>query len=109
MTRFDLLGILERQSQPISCARIAVLTGVRGCHSRSFQADLATRLRWLYRWGLLRRRNVSNRRGWGKRPKYLWTLSVRGRTRLEWARRRDLVDSFKQALAEIVTESPGLR
>ena len=108
MTRFDLLAILETQSSPISCARIAVLSGSRRCHRRSFQADLATRLRRLYRWGLLRRRDVSKRNflgGWGKRPKYLWSISARGRERLAWARRRNLVELFKQAFANAGTES----
>src|SRR6266536_2149689 len=36
---------LAAQSRPICCARIAELTGKCGWHRRSFQADLATRLR----------------------------------------------------------------
>jgi hypothetical protein len=104
MTRFDLLAILERQMQPISCAQIAKLTGQRRYYSRSFQADSATRLRKLNRWGLLRCRRIYRRRLWGSRhrgPRYLWSLSRRGRARLEWARRRDLVELFKQAFAEV--------
>ena len=50
MPRFDILAILAEQSRPISCKRIAELTGRRGWYRRSFQADLATRLRRLYRW-----------------------------------------------------------
>jgi hypothetical protein len=101
MTRFDLLAILDAQTRPISCARIAELSGRRGWYRRSFQADLATRLTKLYRWGLLRRQNVSDRRSRGGRAKYLWSLSERGRTRLEWAQGRHFVEVFKQAIRAV--------
>jgi hypothetical protein len=102
MTRFDLLAILDAQARPISCARIAELNGWRDWYRRSFQADLATRLRKLYKWGLLRRRNVSARRLWGGRAKYLWSISERSRARLEWAQGRYFVEVFKQAMAKAV-------
>ena len=81
MTRFDLLAILETQMQPISCAQIAKLTGQSRCYSRSFRADLATRLRTLYRWGLLRRRRIYRRRLWGSR--YRGRQNICGRSP-EW-------------------------
>jgi repressor of nif and glnA expression len=87
MTRFDILAILAAQSRPISCKRIAELTGKRGWYRRSFQADVATRLRRLYRWGLLQRWRVADGHFSDGRAIYLWSLSQRGLERLEWARR----------------------
>src|SRR6266478_4448644 len=101
MTRFDLLAILDAQTHPISCARIAEISGRRDWYRRSFQADLATRLRKLYRWGLLRRRSVSGGRSWSRRAKYLWSISERGRTRLEWAQGRHFVEVIKQAIRAV--------
>jgi len=85
MTRFDILAILAKQSRPISCKRLAELTGTRRWYRRSFRADLATRLRRLYRWGLLHRWRVADGPFWDGRATYLWSLSQRGRERLEWA------------------------
>jgi hypothetical protein len=85
MTRFDILAILAAQSRPISCRSIAKLAGKRGWYGRSFQADLATRLRRLYRWGLLHRWRVADGPFWDQRAIYLWSLSQRGRERLKWA------------------------
>jgi len=85
VTRFDILAILADQSRPISCARIAELTANRGWYRRSFQADLATRLRRLYRWGLLHRWRVAEGPFWDRRAIYLWSLSRRGLERLKWA------------------------
>lgn len=85
MTRFDILAILAAESHPISCARLAELTGRRGWYRRSFQADLATRLRRLYRWGLLQRWKTAEGPFADGRAIYLWSLSQRGRERLEWA------------------------
>jgi hypothetical protein len=91
MTRFDILAILAAQSNPIPCKRIAELTGKRRWYRRSFQADLATRLRRLYRWGLLHRWRAADGPFGHARAKYLWSLSwslsPRGRERLEWASR----------------------
>ena len=87
MTRFDILAILADQSRPISCKRRAELNGKRGWYRRSFQADLATRLRRLYRWGLLRRWKTAEAPFTDGRAIYLWSLSQRGRERLEWATR----------------------
>src|SRR5437762_12142026 len=85
MTRFDILAILAEQSHPISCKRLAELTGKRGWYRRSFQADLATRLRRLYKWGLLHRWQTAYGFFRGGRAKYRWSLSPRGKSRLEWA------------------------
>jgi hypothetical protein len=88
MTRFDILAILAAQSHPISCARLAELTGECRSYRRSFHADLGTRLRRLYRWGLLHRWQAFN----GRRATYLWSLSERGRERLDWAKSRTYED-----------------
>jgi hypothetical protein len=95
MTRFDILAILATQSRPVSCARIAELTGKRGWYRRSFHADLATRLRRLYRWGLLHRWRVADEPFDYTRAKYLWALSQRGRERLEWAVKSQAADSLR--------------
>ena len=94
MTRFDILAILAAQSRPISCKRLAELTGLARWYRRSFQADLATRLRRLYRWGLLHRWQAG-KAFFGTRRGYLWSVTQRGRARLEWARQRDLVELLK--------------
>jgi repressor of nif and glnA expression len=86
MTRFDILAILAAQTRPISCKRIAELTGKRGWYRRSFHADLATRLRRLYRWGLLHRWRAAGGHFGERRATYLWSLSQRGLERLEWSR-----------------------
>jgi hypothetical protein len=88
MTRFDILAILAAQSRPISCARLAELTARRGWYRRSFHADLATRLRRLYRWGLLHRWLAAERPAGAARAKYLWSITRRGRDRLEWGLRQ---------------------
>ena len=85
MTRFDILAILAAQTRPISCKRLAELSGERRWYRRSFQADLATRLRRLYRWGLLHRWRARDGSLGNARAKYLWSLSPRGRSRLDWA------------------------
>jgi hypothetical protein len=81
MTRFDILAIFATQSRPISCKRLAELTQRPASYRRSFQADLATRLRRLYRWGLRHRWSAFS----GRRAIYLWSFSQRGRERLAWA------------------------
>lgn len=84
ITRFDILAILATQSRPISCARIAELTWMHGRHGRSFHADLATRLRRLRRWGLLKRWSARAPVLGASRAKYLWSITQRGRERLAW-------------------------
>jgi repressor of nif and glnA expression len=82
MTRFDILAILESQSRPISCAQIAELTQIRGWYRR---ADLATRLRRLRKWGLLKRWQARKAHFGAGRSKYLWSITRRGQQRLAWA------------------------
>jgi hypothetical protein len=89
MTRFDILAILATQSHPISCARIAELTQIRGQYRRSFQADLATRLRRLRKWGLLKRWQARKAHFGAGRSKYLWSITQRGQERLAWASASD--------------------
>ena len=86
MTRFELLELLNQQNCAISCAEISGLLKVPDRHTRSFCSSLATRLRRLYRWGLVRRQRL--------RSRYLWRISERGRERLAWAKSRGLVRRY---------------
>lgn len=87
MTRFELLALLAGQNEAISCNRIAEISGQRSWYRRSFRASLASRLRRLRRWGLVRRRLAPYLRPAHARTGiYLWRISSRGRKRLQWAR-----------------------
>jgi hypothetical protein len=87
MTRFQILAIIAGQNQALTCAEIAELSGRPGWYTRSFRASLATRLRKLWKWGLLRRDlHPWNRAAHSRQRPYAWRLSARGRQRLSWAR-----------------------
>jgi hypothetical protein len=82
MTRFDILAILAAQPRPITCKQLAELTGKRGWYLRPFQADLATRLRRLRKWGLLKRGRARKKPFGAGRARYLWSITRRGLERL---------------------------
>jgi len=93
MTRFNILAIIAGQNQPLTCAEIAKLSGRPCWYTRSFQASLATRLRKLWKWGLVRRKvHPWNRPAHSRERPYVWALSARGRDRVSWARSKGKVN-----------------
>jgi hypothetical protein len=84
MTRFQILELISGQNRPLTCEEIAKLSGHPTGYSRSFYASVASRLRRLWRLGLLCRDSRPSRRLRGS--VYVWTLSERGKERLLWAR-----------------------
>lgn len=93
VTRFRILALLSAADGGLTCKELAKVTEHERYITRSFQASLATRLRRLRRWGLVRRRldkfdrpKRSRRKGVSR-----WRLSRRGSTRLSWAKSRGLV------------------
>ncbi len=91
MTRFDILAILAGQNRGITCREIAELSGQTLFGTRSFRASLNSRLRRLWRWGLVRREMRQELRPRHARTGvYVWDLSARGRQRLAWAQGRGI-------------------
>lgn len=93
MDRFKLLYHLSKSSVlpgffiPISCAELAKRTGDTQFSTRSGRANLATRLRRLWLYGLVHRRKDRSRRPPGGGPGvYLWTITEKGLRRLSWAK-----------------------
>ncbi len=92
MTRFDILRLISNFLTPVTCKELAKSTGLPNLHTRSFQASLATRLRKLQVYGLLRRKRY--RPGFifrGRREVNHWSLTQKGRDRLAWAESKNLV------------------
>ena len=93
MTRFELLDLLSRQDRAISCRELAEKFRCPGWYSRGFRASLNARLRKLRRYGLVKRRLNRWLRPYHARcGVYLWTISTRGKVRLEWAKQKSLLD-----------------
>ena len=87
MTRFQLLAVFADFILPKSCAEVAKHINQTRSQSRAYRADLATRLRRLWSYGLLHR---DQRLGWffpkSKRKTYFWSITQKGVERLKWAR-----------------------
>ena len=88
MSRFVILALLARMNRAVTCVELARLCGLPGWFTRSFRASLNSRLRRLRRWGLVKRKLVP----WLKPARascgvYVWTISERGKLRLQWARK----------------------
>jgi hypothetical protein len=87
MTRFDILGILARHPEGISCRELVVLSGCGNSRFRDFHSSLAARLRLMRQRGLVSRQVEPNRRPpHARNGLCIWTISKRGIERLEWAR-----------------------
>jgi hypothetical protein len=87
MTRFDILQQLSSYLMPVTCKQIAKDSGYINWRTRSFQASLATRLRRLKTYGLLRRETF--RTGLifrSRRRLHHWSITSRGMARLAWAK-----------------------
>lgn len=86
MTRFEILREFSKYFSPVTCKDFAKGTGNPKAHTRSFQASLATRLRRLRAYGLLR--SATYKSGLifrSKRRLHHWSITARGRDRLAWA------------------------
>lgn len=89
MTRFEILDQMADYLVPVTCAEFAKRSGHPKAHTRSFQASMATRLRRLKAYGLVRTEGF----GWAWRPisrskrriNY-WFITRKGRDRLAWAK-----------------------
>jgi predicted transcriptional regulator len=93
MTRFQILKLLSANVtilgyfRPVSCAELAKRTGNPRSNLRSYRASLATSLRRLWKYGLVRRKeDRSLRPAHGGRGVYVWTISEKGLLRLSWAK-----------------------
>lgn len=87
MTRFEILRQFSTYITPVSCKDFAKRTGDPNAHTRSFQASLATRLRRLRAYGLLRRETYKSGLIFrSKRRIHHWSITSRGRDRLAWAK-----------------------
>jgi DNA-binding HxlR family transcriptional regulator len=87
MTRFEILRHISKSLTPVTCKDLAKITGNPKAHTRSFQASLATRLRKLSAYGLLRRQIYKS--GFllrSKRKIHHWSITQRGIDRLSWAK-----------------------
>ncbi len=93
LDRFQLLELISASQHALSCTELAKLTGQPGWYTRSFRASLATRLRRLWRWGLLRRYlDTSQRPRHARRSGvFVWSMSPKGKDRLTWAKSEGLL------------------
>jgi len=93
LTRFRLLELIASRQSGFTCYELAGQTRCPGWYKRSFRASLGTRLRRLWRWGLLHRRlERSYRPRHGKHSGvFVWTITRKGMERLRWARSRNRV------------------
>lgn len=93
LSRFRLLELIAAHERGFTCSALAKLTHLPGWYTRSFRASLGTRLRRLWRWGLLQRRLERSHRTRHARRKgvFVWTITAKGMSRLQWARTRRLV------------------
>ena len=98
MTRFEILRLLSENVtflgyiRPISCAELSKRSGNPRFNTRSYRASLATSLRRLLKYGLVRRKeDRSLRPRHGGHSVYVWTISEKGLQRLSWAKEQGKV------------------
>ena len=93
LSRFQILELLTQHDRGISTRELAEMSRCPGWYSRDFRASLHARLRKLWRYGLVKRRLNRWLRPYHARcGVYLWTISTRGKVRLEWAKQKSLLD-----------------
>jgi len=93
LSRFRILELISTRQSGMTCSDLAKLTRLSGWYTRSFRASLGTRLRRLWKWGLLLRRMERSYRVRHSRRKgvFVWSITAKGMSRLQWARTRQLV------------------
>jgi hypothetical protein len=96
MDRFTLLHYLSKNCVlpgfpvAITCAELANRIGDAQFSTPSGRANLATRLRRLWTYGLVRRKTDKSRRpARGGPGVYLWSITEKGLQRLSWAKKHN--------------------
>src|SRR6266568_3219771 len=93
LSRFRLLELVSTHESGLTCKDLAALSRNPCWYRRSFRASLGTRLRRLWKWGLLQRRleRSYRTRHASQEGVFVWTITAKGESRLQWARTRRLV------------------
>jgi hypothetical protein len=88
LSRFRLLDLISQGIIPFTCNQLAKRSGQTSWYTRSFRANLATRLRKLHQQGLIQPYlDRTSRPAHSRRSGiYRWRITQRGRDRLAWAR-----------------------
>lgn len=82
MSRFQLLEILAKAQSPVP---IRTLQTVTRNYSKSSADSVRVQLNRMHRWGLISRKRIPWSRG------FFFGITMKGRERLIWARKKGLV------------------
>ena len=85
MTRFELLNLLAQQQRPV---KLKVLAALAGTWRKIDTDSMRIQLRRMHRWGLVHRRRIPF-----SARSFNYQISMKGRERLIWARRKGLLDN----------------
>jgi hypothetical protein len=93
LSRFRILDLVSEAIIGFTCSQLAKRSGQTNWNTRSFRANLTTRLRRLHQQGLIRRDldKVSRPAHSRRDGIYRWRITSRGVMRLRWAKQKELV------------------
>ena len=93
LSRFRILDLVSDGIIGFTCSQLAKRSGQPAWNTRSFRANLTTRLRRLHQQGLIRRDLDKISRPAHSRPEgiYRWWITQRGEDRLAWAKSEGLL------------------